>query len=125
MVRGQPGMVLLTTDLWSAALAASGEADGERAWGLTRRQFMKRVNGLGMKPAGHVTRRGRGWRDWRLLTDEEVNAARARRWVVIAPVRPVCHDCSIEKPRHLGVSFTLQALEGSLKCLFPGGSLLF
>ena len=47
---------------------------GERAWGLTRRQFMKRVNGLGMKPAGRVTRRGRGWRDWRLLTDEEVNA---------------------------------------------------
>lgn len=74
MVRGQPGMILLTTDLWSAALAAGGEADGERAWGLTRRQFMKRVNGLGMNPAGRVTRRGRGWRDWRLLTDEEVAA---------------------------------------------------
>ncbi len=74
VVRGQPGMILLTTDLWSAALAAGGEADGERAWGLTRRQFMKRVNGLGMNPAGRVTRRGRGWRDWRLLTDEEVAA---------------------------------------------------
>ena len=84
VVKGRPMEVLLTNEVWSAALAAStgggdvGDGDGTTAFGLKRSAFMKRVGQLtGLKAArSHRvgTTAGRGWAGWKLLTAEDVAA---------------------------------------------------
>ena len=82
VVKGRPMDVLITNEVWSAALVASGNGDGDgdgtTAFGLKRPAFMKRVAHLtGMKAARSLrvgTKMGRGWAGWQLLTDEEVAA---------------------------------------------------
>ena len=79
VVKGRAVEVLLTNDVWAAALAASGDGgDGTTAFGLKRTTFMKRVGQItgvwAAKPHWNGQKTGRGWAGWKLLTAEEVAA---------------------------------------------------
>ena len=79
VVKGRPMEVVMTNDVWAAALAAAGDGgDGTTAFGLKRTAFIKRVGQLtgGGSAKSHWTgnRSARGWAGWKMLTPEEVSA---------------------------------------------------
>ena len=79
VVKGRPMEVVMTNDVWAAALAAAGDGgDGTTAFGLKRIAFIKRVGQLtgGGSAKSHWTgnRSARGWAGWKMLTAEEVSA---------------------------------------------------
>ena len=79
LARGRAVDVLLTNDVWAAALAASGDGgDGTTVFGLKRTTFMRRVGQLtgvwAAKPHWDGKKTGRGWVGWKLLTIEDVAA---------------------------------------------------
>ena len=79
VVKGRAVEVLLTNDIWAAALASAGDGgDGTTAFGLKRNTFMKRVGQLAGGAVAKPHRMGkssvRGWAGWKLLTAEDVAA---------------------------------------------------
>ena len=79
LARGRAVDVLLTNDVWAAALAASGDGgDGTTAFGLKRTTFIKRVGQLTGGRASKSQRIGqtigRGWGGWKMLSPDEVAA---------------------------------------------------
>ena len=77
-MKGRPMEVVMTNDVWAAALAVAGAGgDGTTAFGLKRTAFIKRVGQLtgGGSAKSHWTgnRSARGWAGWKMLTPEEVS----------------------------------------------------
>ena len=106
VVKGRAMEVLLTNDVWAAALAASGDGgDGTTAFGVKRTAFIKRVGQLTGGRAAKAQRIGRtvgrGWGGWKLLTTEDVaagqdgqtNCGRCEQPFEALLAETFCQDC--------------------------------